>query len=109
MLLALPPVMHLKPKNPSILATSIAVILGVAVLGPCAQAQSTGVFSNSGALGSLDQSANVGLSATKTYLEAVDLGDTTDTSVNGVLFTGSGAAVAPSGTGWAFSGTTTVY
>jgi len=101
--------MSAKPKNPFILATSIGAILTLSFLSNRAQAQSAGIFSNSGTLGTADQSANIGLSTTKTYVEAINLGDTGNSSVNGVLFTGSGGAVAPSGTGWALTGTTFLF
>jgi|GEM_PF-1245978 len=96
-------------KNPFILATSIGALLALGFLSNRAQAQSAGIFSNSGTLGTADQSANIGLSSTKTYLQAIDLGDTTNSTVNGVNFTGSGAAASPSGTGWALTGIPNVY
>ena len=101
--------MPAKPKNPFILFTSVGTLLTLSLLGGRAQAQTAGVFSNSGALGAADLTGSVGLSTTKTYVEAIDLGDTVNTSVNGVLFTGSGAAVAPSGTGWGFTGTQSLF
>lgn len=87
-----------------ILSTSIATLLGLVLTSTPASAQ-TGVFSNSGALGTTDQTANVGLSSLKTYVEAIDLGDAGNTTVNGVVFTGSGILGNPSGTGWAITGT----
>ncbi len=101
--------MFTQPKNPFILVSSISAALTLSLVGNRAQAQSTGIFSNSGALGTADQTANVGLSTTKTYLEAIDLGDAVNTTVNGILFTGSGAAVAPSGAGWALTGTVNLF
>lgn len=98
--------MRAKSTSPCILSTSIAAILGFATLGVQASAQSIGVFSNSGSLGLADQTANVGLSTTKTYRQAIDLGDPVDTLVNDVLFTGTGGSIAPSGTGWAITGLT---
>ena len=91
---------------PAILSTSIATLFA---LSSAAVAQTVGVFSNSGNLGTADQTANVGLSSSKTYIEAIDLGDSVNTTVNGVLFTGPGAGANPSGTGWAMTGNTTQF
>ncbi len=59
--------------------------------GPAAFGQSAGLFSYANAgTGSLD--ASVGLSTTKSYLHAYNLGDTLSPVINGVPFTGLSAA-----------------
>ncbi|MES2660956.1 MAG: autotransporter-associated beta strand repeat-containing protein [Verrucomicrobiota bacterium] len=76
----------------------------LAAIAPSVHAE--GLFTNSGALGTTDQTANVGLSTSKTYIQAIDLGDAGTRTVNGVVFTGSGTGANPSGTGWAVTAPT---
>ncbi len=101
------PTSMVAPRRPAkaILATSIAAL----VMSVATHVHAQGVFSNSGALGTTDQTTAVGLLSTKTYIEAIDLGDSVNTTVNGVLFTGSGGAGNPSGAGWGITGTPTQF
>lgn len=95
-------------KKSLILGSSIASLLGLGLLPPQAQAESTGIFSTSGALGWDDNDANVGLSNTKTYVNAVDLGAAGTLTINGVEFKGVDG-IAPAGTGWSITGLTNSY
>ena len=101
------PTSMVAPLRPAkaILATSIAAL----VMSVATHVHAQGVFSNSGALGTADQTTAVGLLSTKTYIQAIDVGDSVNTTVNGVLFTGSGGAGNPSGAGWGITGTPTQF
>lgn len=95
-------------KKSLILGSSIASLLGLGLLAPQAQAESTGIFSTSGSLGLGDNDANVGLSNTKTYVNAVDLGAAGTLTINGVIFEGVPGG-NPSGTGWSLQGADVIY
>ncbi len=107
----------MNPKSkPLVLVTSIAALLGCGIFMGRVMGESTGIFSNSGALGTGDNDAAVGLNVNKTYLEAINLnGDTAvaNVVVNGVTFasvlganpTGTGGA----GTGYSFAGEASLY
>ena len=74
-----------------ILLTSVASLLAVHTHA------ADGVFSDSGALGTGNNDANVGLSAQKTYFDAVNL-QGGNLTINGVLFTGASGANPSNGT-----------
>ena len=61
--------------------------------------------------GSVNWDSSIGLSTSKTYLEAVNLAGGSGTlGINGVAFTDTAAGTAnPSGTGWSLAGNTSEY
>ena len=90
----------MKTNRPAILSRSIhhaaalsfAAAVAAAFAGaPSASAQS-GAFTISGNLGTGNSDALVGLSTTKTYLDAYNFGEAVNLTINGVLFTGVGGA-----------------
>ncbi len=87
----------LNPNRPTILTRSIhrasalslaAAVAAVLAGASSASAQSSGAFTISGSLGTGNSDALVGLSTTKTYLDAYNLGEAVNLTINGVLFTG---------------------
>jgi fibronectin-binding autotransporter adhesin len=86
------------------LAAAVATVLAGSHV---ASAQTTGAFTFSGDLGNGDLDASVGLSTTKTYLDAYNLGTATNVIINGVTFTGVGGA-NPTAAGFSTTGLPTV-
>jgi autotransporter-associated beta strand protein len=82
------------------LAAAVATVLAGSHV---ASAQTTGAFTFSGDLGNGDSDALVGLSTTKTYLDAYNLGAATNLTINGVTFTGV-AGANPTATGFSTTG-----
>ena len=82
------------------------MLIGALILGP-ASAWAQGMFSQSGPLGSGDLDASVGLSSSKTYLNAVNINGG-GVTINGVLFSGA-SGTNPSGGTWSTAGLDSVH
>lgn len=82
------------------------MLIGALLLGP-ASAWAQGMFSQSGPLGNGNLDASVGLSSSKTYLNAVDINGG-GVTVNGVVFSGASGA-NPGGGTWSTAGLESVH
>jgi fibronectin-binding autotransporter adhesin len=82
------------------------MLIGALILGS-ASAWAQGMFSQSGPLGNGNLDASVGLSSSKTYLNAVDINGGGAT-INGVPFSGASGG-NPSGSTWSTAGLESVH
>lgn len=84
------------------------MLIGALLLGP-ASAWAQGMFSQSGPLGNGNLDASVGLSSSKTYLNAVNINGGAGTlTINGVVFSGT-AGANPGGGTWSTAGLESVH
>jgi autotransporter-associated beta strand protein len=82
------------------------MLIGALILGS-ASAWAQGMFSQSGPLGNGNLDASVGLSSSKTYLNAVNVNGG-GVTINGVVFSGASGA-NPSGSTWSTAGLESVH